>query len=127
VDHIGCGALRRREANPGSRAALDAVHSLPPNFNESFAAGLLRTLQDDSSLPVTDMLPSQDARPTPEQKASIDRLAKVVDARAAQLEVSAELLAPRGELKALAMGRRDTHAMQGWRREEIGERLLAQL
>jgi ribonuclease D len=39
--------------------------------------------------------------------------------------VSAEILAPRGELKALAMGARDTHALSGWRREEIGERLLA--
>ena len=41
--------------------------------------------------------------------------------------ISAEVLAPRGELKALAMGRRDTHALKGWRRAEIGERLLAAL
>jgi hypothetical protein len=39
--------------------------------------------------------------------------------------VSAEVLAPRGELKALAMGRRDTHALGGWRLQEIGARLLA--
>jgi ribonuclease D len=71
--------------------------------------------------------PVQDSRPTPEQKALLDRLIKIVDARAAELQVSAEVLAPRGELKALAMGRRDTHALQGWRREEIGTRLLAAL
>jgi ribonuclease D len=76
---------------------------------------------------VTDQLPGQDARPTPEQKIAIERLAKVVDARAAELEVSAELLAPRGELKALVMGRRDTHSQSGWRRREIGELLLAKL
>jgi hypothetical protein len=38
--------------------------------------------------------------------------------------VSPEILAPRGELKALAMGKRDSHALTGWRRQEIGTRLL---
>jgi len=115
------------EANPGSRAALAAISALPPNFNDDFAASLLRALQEDAHRPVTDQVPGQDSRPTPEQKIAIDRLAKIVDARAAELEVSAELLAPRGELKALVMGRRDTHSQSGWRRGEIGERLLANL
>jgi ribonuclease D len=59
----------------------------------------------------------------------IDRLGKIVDSRALELNVSAEILAPRGELKALAMGTRasalrESHALCGWRREEIGTRLL---
>jgi ribonuclease D len=59
----------------------------------------------------------------------IDELGKIVDARAAELNVSAEILAPRGELKALAMGASaralpSSHALSGWRREEIGTRLL---
>jgi ribonuclease D len=115
------------QANPASRVALGAVQAMPANFNDAFAASLLQTLHEESTVPVTDLNPSQDTRPTPEQKALIERLAKIVDARAAELNVSAELLAPRGELKALAMGRRDTHALAGWRREEIGERLLANL
>ena len=78
---------------------------------------------------VGDQQPSQDARPTPEQKVIIERLGKVVDARAAELNVSPEILAPRGELKALGMGtragaQRETNALKGWRREEIGTRLL---
>ncbi|MEA3149372.1 MAG: ribonuclease [Gammaproteobacteria bacterium] len=115
------------QANPGSRAALSALNAMPANFNEAFASSLLRTLQEESTQLVTDQEPSQDSRPTPEQKALIERLAKIVDARAATLQVSAELLAPRGELKALAMGKRDTHAMSGWRRREIGDRLLEAL
>jgi ribonuclease D len=115
------------EANPGSRAALGAISELPVNFNDAFAASLLRTLHEASSVPVTDLNPSQDSRPTPEQKALTLRLAKIVDARAAELHVSAELLAPRGELKALAMGKRDSHALEGWRRREIGELLLENL
>lgn len=94
-----------------------------PPLNDALAANLLTALQgvaDD----VSDQSPVQDARPTPEQKAVIERLNKIVDARAAELSVSAEILAPRGEIKALAMGRSDSHALNGWRREEIGTRLL---
>jgi len=57
-------------------------------------------------------------------QAVIERLVKIVDGRAAELGISAEILAPRGEIKALAMGKRDSHALSGWRREEIGSRLL---
>jgi ribonuclease D len=114
-------------ANPTTRASLNSVHDIPPNFNEGFAAGLLKTLQEADGLPLTDLNPSQEARPTPEQKAIVERLAKIVDARAAELKVSAELLAPRGELKALSLGKRDSHAMSGWRRQEIGDRLLEAL
>jgi ribonuclease D len=110
-------------AAPTDAAALDAVQPM----NEKFAATLLDALRAAPGAPLSDLEPVQDSRPTPEQKALLDRLIKIVDARAAELQVSAEVLAPRGELKALAMGRRDTHALKGWRREEIGTRLLAAL
>jgi ribonuclease D len=113
------------QGNPATRAALSSLPAMPANFNEGFAAGLLRTLHEESS--EIDEAPSQDGRPTPEQKALADRLGKIVDARATELKVSAELLAPRGELKALVTGRRDTHSLSGWRRTEIGSRLLEAL
>jgi ribonuclease D len=105
-------------------AAIFAVaHGSLPPLNDGLAASLQGALAE-APQDAEDQEPPQDARPTPEQKAVIDRLGKIVDARAAELEVSAEILAPRGELKALGMGSRDTHAMTGWRREEIGTRLL---
>jgi ribonuclease D len=112
-------------ANPATPSALEAVQPL----NEKFTAALLAVLADSKPDPA-DLEPMQDSRPTPEQKALLERLAKVVDARAAELQISPEVLAPRGELKALAMSKlagslRDTHALSGWRREEIGTRLLA--
>jgi ribonuclease D len=109
-------------ANPATPAALEAVEPL----NEKFAASLLEALRR-SSVTAADHEPIQDARPTPEQKALLDRLSKIVDARAAELSLSAEVLAPRGELKALAMGKRETHALTGWRKQEIGDRLLEAL
>jgi ribonuclease D len=95
-------------------------------MNEKFAVSLLAALRG-SSVSAADHEPIQDARPTPEQKALLERLSKIVDARAADLSLSAEVLAPRGELKALSMGKRATHALSGWRKPEIGDRLLEAL
>jgi ribonuclease D len=99
-------------------------------LNEKFAATLLAALDASSGEALEDLEPVQDSRPTPEQKALLERLMKIVDARAAELQVSAEVLAPRGELKALAMGTlarslRATPALTGWREHEIGTRLRA--
>ena len=108
-------------------AAIFAVaQGAAPPLNDSLAASLESALHD---APQQHEEPSQDARPTPEQKVVIERLAKIVDSRALELNVSAEILAPRGELKALAMDARapelrESHALRGWRREEIGNRLL---
>jgi ribonuclease D len=111
------------QANPATPAELNGVQPM----NDRFAASLLDALQASSHLDPADVEPGQDSRPTPAQKLVLDRLIKTVDARAAELQVSAEILAPRGELKALAMGKRDSHALAGWRLQEIGERLLADL
>lgn len=103
-----------------------ALGQAPP-VNDNLAASLNAALETLGEVPM-DHEPVQDARPTPEQKALIERLAKVVDARAAELKVSAEILAPRGELKALALNREaEVHSLTGWRREELGTRLLEAL
>jgi ribonuclease D len=109
-------------------AIFSVAQGSPPPLNDSLAANLQGALEA-SSQDASDQEPSQDARPTPEQKALIERLRKIVDSRAAELNVSAEILATRGELKALAIrtrasALRDVHALTGWRREEIGTRLL---
>jgi len=114
-------------ANPVTPAALETVEPM----NEKFAASLLEALRG-SSVSASDREPVQDARPSPQQKALLERLSKIVDARAAELSLSAEVLAPRGELKALAMGTlagslRSTRALSGWRKQEIGERLIQAL
>jgi len=107
-------------AAPAHAAALEAVQPL----NERLAAGVLEALKEAASAPIEDSEPSQEARPTAAQKALMERLNKVVDARAAELQISAEVLAPRGELKALALGRRESPSLSGWRLEEVGVSLL---
>lgn len=110
------------QGNPSSPDALERIQPM----NDKFASALLQTMSDASAAN-EDHAPIQDLRPTPEQRALADALAKIVDARAAELQISAEVLAPRGELKSLAMGKRDSHAMTGWRSAEIGTRLQAAL
>jgi ribonuclease D len=107
-------------ASPVDAAALQDVQPL----NERFTAGVLEALQSAAAGPLDESEALQDSRPTPEQKALIEKLNKVVDARAAELQISAEVLAPRGEIKALAMGKRELPALGGWRLEEIGTSLL---
>ena len=109
-------------------AIFSVAQGSPPPLNEALAADLLGSLEKAAN-DVSDQEPSQDARPTPEQRAVIERLGRIVDSRAAELNVSPEILASRGELKALAMSPlarslRKAHALNGWRRDEIGTRLL---
>jgi ribonuclease D len=115
------------QARPATRAALDAALGLPRPMKGALAEGLLEALGEAAQTQAAEPEPSRDPRPTPEQKAQIDRLARMVDASAAQLNVSPEILAPRSEIKALVMGERRVQALVGWRRSEIGERLLEAL
>ena len=104
-------------------AIFSVAAGAPPPLNDGLTASLVHAL-DQAADDELDEAPMHDARPTAEQKAVIERLARIVDGRARDLGVGAEILAPRGELKALAMGKRESHALEGWRREEIGIRLL---
>ena len=113
------------QTNPATPAALTALREIPPNYNARFADGLLEALQDPAVAAPGDEEPRREARLTDAEKALNNRLIAIVDQRAAELEVSAEVLAPRGQIKALAVGRRDVAALKGWRRAEIGDRLLA--
>jgi ribonuclease D len=110
-------------AAPADAGALQAVQAL----NERFAAGVLEALQSAAAAPLDETEALQESRPTVQQKALMEKLNKLVDARAAELNISAEVLAPRGELKALAMGKRESSALVGWRRDEIGTSLLEAL
>jgi ribonuclease D len=121
------GILDAAHDNPPDVQALRQRLRLPEDYPDALAAGALEALQAASGPDPDDMQPSRDLRPTAEQKSLLDRLARQVDALAGELGISAEILAPRGELKALAQGERDTACLHGWRREVVGAGLLASL
>lgn len=111
--------------NPATRQELQQALHPPDDFPAALAEGLLETLREASEQDPSDMAPAKDTRPTPEQKSLLEKLTRRLDARAKELGISAEILAPRAELKAMAQGERNTSCQHGWRREVIGDELLA--
>ena len=64
------------------------------------------------------------ARPDEKQKLLLKAMQDLVAAGAADLGISAEVLAPRKELAAAMLGERDSRVFSGWRRQVVGEPLL---
>ena len=115
------------QADPRSAAAMQAASAETADLPAAAAASLLETITSGGPGAPDTEAAAPDVRPTTEQKALINRLGQIVDQRAADLGVSPEILATRSELKAMVMNGSETAAQRGWRREEIGERLLAAL
>jgi ribonuclease D len=116
-------------SDPRNADQMQAAAPETANFPASAAASLIETIRQSGtgSRDADADFVAPDLRPTPEQKALINRLSLIVDQRASELTVSSEILATRGELKAMVMSGAETAALRGWRRAEIGERLLAEL
>jgi ribonuclease D len=57
----------------------------------------------------------------------VKRLADIAGEAAKSLEISSEVVATRRELEKLAAGKHDISLLRGWRKEIVGERLLAAL
>jgi ribonuclease D len=111
---------------PRDAAALARIAELPEGIRTNSGAQLLQIVSE-ARLPA-DLPPlPQRQRPDPEQLARADRLIQRLRSRAQELELAPEVLATRREVEQLAGGDRDGALLQGWRRNEIGERLLALL
>ncbi len=120
-------ALATRD--PVSIVALESVPTLPPSVIRKRGDELLELLRaaraDVSGVPLV-----APKRPEPEQMALATRLLQLVREVSAELGVSAEVLATRKDVEAIAFGSgppADSPLMRGWRREVIGEKLLAAL
>ena len=108
---------------------LDALAALP-EMQESVVRkcgeellGLVR----DAAIPDPPAPLPRRERPDPALVALEKRLADVSAEIAKELEISAEVLAPRRELAKLAAGKRDVSLLRGWREKVVGGKLLAAL
>ncbi|MGC4028759.1 MAG: ribonuclease D [Steroidobacteraceae bacterium] len=109
---------------PRDMAALMQVPELTPGFVERSGAALLEVI-DAAALPARLPPPPSRPRPDPEKTALVKRLSAVVQTVAGELKLSPEILATRRELEQIASSVTDVQVLRGWRREVIGERLLA--
>jgi ribonuclease D len=114
---------------PATTSELESIPSLPPGVARKRGEELLALLRqagtDDSAVPL-----SAPRRPLPEEMARAARLLQVVRDVATTCEISAEVLATRRDVEAIAFGSCDldqSALARGWRRDLLLERLRSAL
>jgi ribonuclease D len=111
---------------PRSIEALAAIPDFPSGLIKHCGAELLDCVRS-ADVPHPAPPINTRARPDPEKVALVKKLATLNQSIAADLGLSPEVLATRRDLEILAEGRRDVGVLRGWRRDVVGERLLAAL
>lgn len=114
---------------PGTLAELEGIRALPPAVVRKHGEELLGliggALAEGAGGHLVEPMPR---RPTAQENALVSKLQQAVRESAAELGLSAEVLATRRDVEALVFGDRGASAvLQGWRREVVGEKLLAAL
>lgn len=104
-------------------ADIDSIRSTA-GVHPRFADRHARTLVDllNSEWPVA---PAFGPRPDETERKRIKSMAAAVRHVAAELEVEAEILAPRRELQAAARGNANIRALRGWREAIVGQQIRA--
>jgi ribonuclease D len=111
---------------PRTLEELAGLPDMQPGFIKHNGAEILELIAA-AGLPAA--LPRVNSRgaPDPQKTALFKKLSAVHQAVAAEFNLSPEILATRRDLEQLADGVPDAAVMSGWRREVIGQRLLAAL
>ena len=109
---------------PRSPAALQALPEIPEGVVRHCGEELLAII---ATADVPNPAPALELRqrPDPTKTALVKKLGAAVQAIATELSISPEVLATRRDLERMAEGGRDIAALQGWRLEAVGQRLLA--
>ncbi len=111
---------------PRSLEELAALADMQPGFIKHNGAEILGLIEA-VRMPQTLARVNSRGAPDPQKTALLKKLSTVHQAVATELKLPPEILATRRDLEQLADGRQDGAVMSGWRREVIGERLLAAL
>jgi ribonuclease D len=111
---------------PRTLDALGVITDMPRAVVERSGEDLLQLIRGAAISDPPPPLPAR-TRPDPALTALVKKLSTVNQATAAELNLSPEVLATRRDLEQLAEGNRDVHVLQGWRKDVIGDRLIAAL
>jgi len=113
-------------ANPRDASDLRRIEDLPEAVARKQGDKILQALRasaDDLAQGRLDI--AQAAVPALPDKAHLRRLSGIVRETAKELDIAPELLATRRDINGIATGDTDARPLAGWRRDVIGERLLA--
>ncbi|MBT8085229.1 MAG: ribonuclease D [Woeseia sp.] len=108
--------------NPSTVAALGRINNIQSGVVRHSGDDLLAILREAEQ--ADDEHYVAPVRPDDAQKALLKALQKKVAARAKELGIAAEVLAPRRELSAAIDGNRQLRVLRGWRQELVGDDLL---
>lgn len=110
------------QALPDNQRELERVDALPPALRRKAADELLAIFASAraSDAPV----PDKPEPLTPEQKQLVATAMQAVRDVAKTLNISSATLATRREVTRIVRGANESPALEGWRRQVIGERLL---
>ena len=122
LDDAGLRALVLRA--PRSVSDLAGLEELTPGFREHSGSTILELIAA-ADLPAQLPPLAQRPRPDAEAQAHLKHLAGIVQKKATELGLAAELLATRRELESIARGETTAEVLRGWRREAVGAALLA--
>ena len=119
-------ALREiAERLPASIADLESIRSLPPGVVRRRGDELMALIARGRGDAANEAAASTPPRPQPQQLALVSKLMNVARETAQHAKINAELLATRRDVEQLVFAQRTEHLLSGWRREIIGEPLLA--
>lgn len=109
---------------PRSLADLTGIGDLAPGFIERSGA---RIMEEVAAAALPAQLPPLPPRPRPDPavQARIRHLSGIVQKRATELGIASEILATRRDLEAIVRGASEAEVLQGWRREVVGQELMA--
>jgi ribonuclease D len=110
---------------PSSMQDLERIRGLPPGVIRRRGAEILSLVERGRSEASNEAAAVLPPRPEPEQLALVTKLMNFTRTQGEQLKISPELLATRRDVEQLVFSRRTEHLLSGWRREVIGERLVA--
>jgi ribonuclease D len=119
-------ALREiAERMPGTTQDLEAVRSVPAGVVRRRGDEILALIERGRADAVNEVAASTPTRPQPQQVALVTKLMGLAREMAQHAKINAELLATRRDVEQLVFSRRTEHLLSGWRREIIGEPLVA--
>lgn len=110
---------------PATIADLEAIRTLPPGVVRRRGEELLALIERGRGDSANEAAASNPPRPQPQQLALVTKLMNLARETAQHAKINAELLATRRDVEQLVFARRTEHLLSGWRREIIGEPLVA--
>ena len=107
---------------PKSAKELARISGLPPRTAQRSGNAFLRLLEEAEQDTFSYEPP---ARPDERQKTLLKSAQKILAARAAELDLAPEILAPKKEVLAAIQGDCESRVFSGWRKQIVGDELAA--